>query len=86
MARKFTLAVEEGRSVQDTADQIALLTSAVLNELFPEQWREAMVLLSQRINRAVAEDDLGNARHIAREKPSADRGIGGLPFSLDCGD
>ena len=59
MARKFTLAVEEGRSVQDTADQIALLTSAVLNELFPEQWREVMVLLSQRINRAVAEDDLG---------------------------
>jgi hypothetical protein len=55
--REFHIKVEAGRSLEDTADWLAMSASAILNELFPEQWREGLTLIVQRINEKVREDE-----------------------------
>jgi hypothetical protein len=58
MAREFHIKTEEGKSLEETADWIALSASAVLHELFSAlEWWLAMTLIAQRINRTVADDD-----------------------------
>jgi hypothetical protein len=58
MADEFQIKVEAGRSVEETADWIAMSASTILDELFPDQWKEAMTLLAQRINETVREEDV----------------------------
>jgi hypothetical protein len=47
--------VRESKSLEETADWLAMSASAVLHELFPDQWQQAMTLMVQRINETVAE-------------------------------
>ena len=57
MTREFRINVQEGGSVEETAEWLALWASAVLHELFlARQWREAMALMAQKVTRIVAED------------------------------
>ena len=56
MAREFRIKYEDGQTMEETADWLAMAASSVLHELFPDQWREGMMLMVQRINFEVAED------------------------------
>jgi hypothetical protein len=50
MARVHQIEVKEGKTIEETADWLAMSVSAVLHELFPDQWQQAMTLTVQRIN------------------------------------
>ena len=58
MTHIFQIEVEEGRSMQETTDWLAMSASSILDELFPDQWREAMTLMALRINLEVADSSL----------------------------
>jgi hypothetical protein len=55
--REFHIKVEAGRSLEDTASWLALSASGILQELFPDRWREGMTLVAQQINEHVREDE-----------------------------
>jgi hypothetical protein len=60
MPRVLHIEVEDGMTVEETADLLATRASNFLHDLFPaRQWRQAMTLMAQRINRTAAEDDAG---------------------------
>ena len=51
--------------MEEAADLLATRASNFLHELFPaRQWRQAMTLMVQRINRTVAEDDAGGLAEL----------------------
>jgi len=55
MPRVFQIKVEEGQTLEHTAEWLALSASAVVHELFPDQWYEGMSLMTHRIHRSVAD-------------------------------
>jgi hypothetical protein len=61
MPRVHQIEVREGKSLEETADWLAMSASAVLHELFPDQWQQAMTLMVQRINERVAAGILESA-------------------------
>ena len=56
MVREFQIKVENGKSMEATADWLAMSASTILEELFPEQWREAMALVAQRISQTIRQE------------------------------
>jgi len=52
----YQIRVEAGKSIEDTADWLAMSVSTVLDELFPGQWKQAMTLMAERINATVREE------------------------------
>jgi hypothetical protein len=59
MPRVLRIKIEEGRSIAETADWLAMSTSAVLDKLFPAQSGEGMKLMVRRIDQMLAaRDDL----------------------------
>ena len=58
MPRALQIEVEDGRTVEETADRLAMSASATIHELFPEEWQLGMALMAQRINRTVAEENI----------------------------
>jgi hypothetical protein len=56
MPRVLRIKIEEGRSIEETADWLAMSASAV-GQLFPAQSREGMKLMARRIDQMLAERD-----------------------------
>jgi hypothetical protein len=55
MPRVLRIKVEEGKSLEETTEWLALSASAVLDKLFPVQWDEGMRLMARRIDQMLAE-------------------------------
>jgi hypothetical protein len=51
--------IEEGKTLEHTADWLADAACTVLRDLFPDQWREGLALMAQQINRIVGEGRAG---------------------------
>jgi hypothetical protein len=50
MQRVFEIKIEEGKTLEHTADWLAEAATTVLRDLFPDQWREGLTLMAQRIH------------------------------------
>jgi hypothetical protein len=57
MPRVLRIKIEEGRSIEETADWLAMSASAVLDKLFPAHSREGMKFMVRRIDQTLAEHD-----------------------------
>jgi hypothetical protein len=49
--------VETDKSLEETADYLAIAASAVFDRLFPEQWEHAMAVMAARIGQTAREAD-----------------------------
>jgi hypothetical protein len=59
MAEVIAIKVEKGKTVEGTAEWVALSASSAFHELFPDDWRRAMTILAQSVTRTVLREDVG---------------------------
>jgi hypothetical protein len=80
MAEAIAIKIEKGKPVEGTAEWLALAASSAFHELFPDDWKRAMTILAQSVNRMVLREDWDS-----RPNHSASAPTGGTIASGPCG-